>query len=559
MAGNSEADLKSLRPVIRGSSEKAQASFAFGMASKAADSFLVADKSKAPKSLEGEAKKGAGAGAKVVSGKVYCDGTDAVFVTDDASSAVEKGLDAWLKLHKLGLSADVGKPEPAEEGEEDGPKIYATETLISRFRFAQRNPVNFAFGPGKEKDASLLALHVRRSGKMMFRGIKRENHAIRGAWGVLNMEGRIATFTCEEKPIPGLRKSIRGFLRGRDLRYRVKIFGPEGEVIEPGDEEEDAADLAADQGLPEETGTEGAAPGAPTEPQPTTTTTDDGVGTDAERLEKMRLDVQRMMDPLKEITQKVPSRKEAISALYTQFETARKAGQVGDAQGALDALREQGRTGRADVQALDTMRKQLADREKQLVDLAKSKPDIAAVIRTTYGECKKSLDAGDVATAREKIFELAGIMRTSGTADVPDGTVAYRQMLLRWNRAQTDVATNIQALGAAVLKHPEVLADARVAEVREAVRELPTLVPNFGSALQDALDAMINAGPEAKARGLIAPAATAVENYVKELAGYPELSELEEVAELVGEGNLKFGAALSEALTELQASLRAAA
>ena len=559
MAGNSEADLKSLRPVIRGSSEKAQASFAFGMASKAADSFLVADKSKAPKSLEGEAKKGAGAGAKVVSGKVYCDGTDAVFVTDDASSAVEKGLDAWLKLHKLGLSADVGKPEPAEEGEEDGPKIYATETLISRFRFAQRNPVNFAFGPGKEKDASLLALHVRRSGKMMFRGIKRENHAIRGAWGVLNMEGRIATFTCEEKPIPGLRKSIRGFLRGRDLRYRVKIFGPEGEVIEPGDEEEDAADLAADQGLPEETGTEGAAPGAPTEPQPTTTTTDDGVGTDAERLEKMRLDVQRMMDPLKEITQKVPSRKETISGLYTQFETARKAGQVGDAQGALDALREQGRTGRADVQALDTMRKQLADREKQLVDLAKSKPDIAVVIRTTYGECKKALDAGDVATAREKIFELAGIMRTSGTADVPDGTVAYRALLVRWREAQSTVEANVQTLGRALLANAQVRADPRFPQVERAVPHLSRIVPDFGTKLNDALDAAMNAGAQARAQGLNRAALDVLAEYRAKLSKEDRLSMLEKIARDCGLGNLPLRREFEAAMDEMQQKLAAAA
>lgn len=554
MAGNTSQEAAALGRQIRSAKETEPYSFAFGLAKSAADSTLVLDKSKAPKSLESEAKRGAGNGAKIFSGKVYCDGSDAIFLTDDAPSNGEKAITDWLKHHKISLSVDVSKPEADGDEDDEGPKIYLTETLITRFRFALRNPVNFAFGPGKEKGAALLALHPRRGGRMMYRGIRRENHSIRGNWGILEMEGRVANFRCDEKPIPGLRKQIRAFLRSRDLRYRVKVFAPEGEVIEPGDEEEDALDLAAEQQGQQDT-TQDPQPEAPTTAPPG----DDGAGTDAQRLEQMRAQMQRMIDPLKEIAEKVPARRAEIRDLHQRFQRAQQAADVAEASNVLDALREHGRAGRADMQALATMRERLDAQLPELQRLFQQRPDDAPVIRSTWQRCDAALKAGDVATAREALFELASIAGSRERPDIPRGTVNFRQLLLRWNGAQRQVATNIQALGTALLAHADVQRDARFEQVRRAVAELPRVVPQFGDELQDALDAIINAGPEAKARGLIQPAIDAVRSYAAELDKYPEMTELEALARMVGAGNLRLGTELGEALSELQETLRAAA
>lgn len=565
MAGNTTAEATTLGRLVRSAKEEQPFAFAFALSRTPAESALAVDKSKSPKSLEADAKKTAGSGAKVFSGQVFCDGSEAIFLTDDAPSNGAKGITDWLKHHKISLSVDISKPEAPSQGEEDeeGPKIYATETLISRFRFAQRNPVNFAFGPGKEKDNALLALHPRRGGKMMFRGIKRENHAIRGAWGVLEMEGRIAIFRCEEKPIPGLRKMIRAFLRGRDLRFRVKIFGPEGEVVEPGDEEEDAADL---QETPQEQSGQQeqspSPPGGPQTEQQTPAPQDDAIGPDAQRLAQMRDQMQRMLDPLKEIAQKVPTRSTAIREQYGAFEAAVKARDVGTAQTALDALREQGRTGRADMQALATMRERLDGMLSQLQQLFQQRPNDAEYIRTMWKQCDAALKAGSVAEAREALFELAAIAKppvNPATDGAPErGTVQFRQLLLRWKGAQTTLEANVKDLASALLADAGVQADPRFDDVKGLIGDLHTLLPSFGEDLQDAVDDIINAGPQAKEQGLFRPAVTVVDNYLRELSDYPELTGMDEIASMLGV-SLKFDSVLRDSLREIRATLTAAA
>lgn len=584
MAGNTANEAAAIGRQIRGAKQAEPYSFAFAIGKATADSAMAVDKSKAPNALEGEVKRASGSGAKVFSGQVYMDGSKAVFASDDAPSSGEKSINDWFKQHKVSLSASVTKAlaqASEDEEEEEGPKIYATETLIARFRFAMRNPVNFAFGPGKTADDGLLALHVRRGGQLLFRNLRRENQSVRGSWGVLEMDGRVANFRCDDTPIPGLRKRIRAFLLSRNLRFRVKIFGPEGEVVEPGDEEEDLQDQQAEQGQPQEgqpaqpQQSESAQPqqaepaqpqqaeeAAQPEGQATPPPPDDGIGTDAQRLEEMRGQMQRMLDPLKEIAQKVPSRNGPIRDLYGQFDAAQKQGNVSAAQTALDGLREQGRTGRADMQALATMRERLDGMLPQLQQLFQAKPDEADYIRTMWRQCDSALKAGNVTEAREAIFELATITRApvkpSEDGAPGEGTTRFRQILLRWKGAQNTLESNVEELGRTMLADARVQADPRFGEVQAQVGELTQLLPAWGDELQDAVDEIINAGPEAKEQDLFRPAIAVVDDYLKELAGHPELEGLENLAAMLG-SSLKFDTVLRESLREIRATLSAAA
>lgn len=543
MAGNSSNEVATNLRLIRAAKPEETCAFAFGLSRNAADSFLAVDKVKQPKALETDAKKGAASGAKVFSGSVHFDGSRAVFTTEDAPPGSDKALTDWFRHHKATLAVTVAKPqalEPpvsqnADEGLEDGPAIYATETLARRFQAALRNPQHFAFGPGRTPDESLLALHPRREGTMLFRALRQQNKAIRGSWGTLEMDGRVAVFRCEEKPIPGLRKQVRAFLKERELRYRVQVFGPEGEVIEPGDEEEDAADPQGNA--------------APTQ----------GQQEDGGELATLRQRMAQMLPTLQEIARTLPPRSQAVRDQYQAFDTAQKANDLATARTAFGALLDIGRAGRADMAALQELRKRADALLPELQKAAAVDAALRGPIREQWQQCDGAIKGGDVARGRVLLTELAALLPSGGMARAPGGTVAYRQLLLRWRQAQATVSSNLDTLGRALLANGEVQADPRFAQVQRAVGRLSRLVPQFGEALDDALDAAMNAGDQAGPQGLNRAALTVLSQYRTQLQAQPALSTLEQVAKLCGAGDLKLHREFTDAMDELQQTLAAAA
>ena len=557
--GNSAAEATALARQIRGAKEGSPLNFAFAMARNPADSALALG-SKPGKSLEADAKKAAGTGARVFSGTVHAEGSKAIFASDDAPSNGERGIGDWVRHHKLGLGVNVTEDYAnvtEDEEEAEGPKMYATEMLIRRFRMALRNPMHFGFGPGRSPEESLLALHPRREGQMLYRGIRRENHAIRGSWGMVALEGRVATFTCTEKPIPGLRKQVRAFLRGRDLRYRVKILGPEGEVLEPGDEEEDAADLAAERAAAPASGTD--APGSPSPAEAggdAPVEADDGVDSDAKRLDSMRDQMKRMLPALQEIAQTLASRGVDIRTAHQAFRAALKDRDVKGAQDAFDALREHGRAGRADVQALATMRERLDAQVPELQRLYKARPEDAQAIRQPFQRADIALKLGDVRLARATLLELASIMKAAQASaareaapqgapqrTAPADTPAFRrlvtQRIAEWREAQKQVADDLDRLANTVLARDDVLAHPRLPEIRKAMSELPGLLPDFGGKLETLLEGALNGGSVAAVLG---DARGVIGDYRKSLSAASKLAAFEaftrtnmnDNAELVG-------------------------
>ena len=226
MPGNDPKEAATVGRELRSSKESEPCAFAFGTAKKASDGILLVDDSKKPGTLVTQALRRSD--GRVFSGSVYCKGAKAIFASDDAPSNGARLLNEWLKFHKIGASATVTKDLAGvgEDEEEEASKIYANDMLIRRFRQARRAPVQFAFGPVKDPSQSLLALHPRREGRMLFRALRKENGAKRGSWGTVKLEGRVASFTVTNKPIPELRKRIRSFLRHRELRFRVMIVEP---------------------------------------------------------------------------------------------------------------------------------------------------------------------------------------------------------------------------------------------------------------------------------------------------------------------------------------------
>lgn len=226
MAGNDTKEARATARELRYSEEQEPAAFAFATAADPSEAVLLVDDSKKPATLATlAARRSDGA---VFSGMAFAKGSKAIFASDSAPSSGARMLNAWFKFHGIGMRAEVikGYAFVSDDEEEEIAEIYATDMILRRLRMARRMKMHFAFGPAKDPANTLLALHPRRDGKMLFRNIRKENGAVKGSWGIVSTAGRVATFNVTNKVVPEMRKKVRSFLFSRALRYRVVIVDP---------------------------------------------------------------------------------------------------------------------------------------------------------------------------------------------------------------------------------------------------------------------------------------------------------------------------------------------
>ena len=223
---------------------------------------------------------------------------------------------------------------------------------------------------------------------------------------------------------------------------------------------------------------------------------------------------------------------------------------LGERQHVLRALRRQ-RIGMHDI-GVQPLRAGLDAVEQRVGKLEDSAPFTVEIMalraRLTAGQ--EAGLSGDIDALEARLTSA----ERAATAPIPVGGTPFRRLLVRWSQAQSAVASNINILGQAILAHPEVQADPRFAQVRDAVSGLRQLVPDFGNDLRSAIDVLINAGSAATPEQQRAARDTA-RTYAASLRNYPALTDLEELARMVGAGNLSFGTALQQTLEELQGEL----
>lgn len=126
---------------------------------------------------------------------------------------------------------------------------------------------------------------------------------------------------------------------------------------------------------------------------------------------------------------------------------------------------------------------------------------------------------------------------------------------MRWRDAQAQFDANLNAVGTTLLARPDIQADPRLEEIKQAVAALPRLVPEFGGKLEDVLDAGINAVDPAEAARLATEGIAAIDAYRQQLAAASHLVELEQFAAKDLGAGLALHGTLDEALVELKQQL----
>lgn len=157
--------------------------------------------------------------------------------------------------------------------------------------------------------------------------------------------------------------------------------------------------------------------------------------------------------------------------------------------------------------------------------------------------------------------EIAAASRAARNAEavVEAGShVAYGKLRLRWVRAKSTTLSRLDTFCSKMLQDPEVQQDPRFPQVQEILPTLTDAIPSFGSALQDALDALekLSAAPVPADRAMaLSDALAALESYRRTLDAATEFAELSDFAQ--GEYGTDLAGDLVAALSELEAGLTA--
>lgn len=146
--------------------------------------------------------------------------------------------------------------------------------------------------------------------------------------------------------------------------------------------------------------------------------------------------------------------------------------------------------------------------------------------------------------------DAAATPRTTGRAP---GAVSFAKLQLSWRDAQAKVKADLAGFAGTLLAHPAVKADPRYDQVRQVADGFADLVPSFGERLEDALNAIINAGRVTPELGR--ESAAAIADYRGALARVPELLKLEAFARTHLGVDVPAHAELDRTLGALDASL----
>jgi hypothetical protein len=446
--------------------------FGFGVGDKPASHVLIVDKTKHGDALAALAKKEPGVKASC-GGTVVWSGSKAVFASERPVPNLDNMIDQWVKAGKVSLSYDVlagkaeiekaEKAEAAKAEKDKGPEKpkqdkkspFSKEQVVRRLKQAKTKDMHFAFGlsPDPKSKPHALILHPIKTGDKLFRLAKKANGAVRKCWGMVTLEGALAIFTCEEKPIPGLKRSIKALFKGWKLPFRVQIMGPEGEDLDPNerDEEmtgEELAALAAFENAPEEPDDEDDdLEDVPEEEEPETETAEP---VDPRAIEALRAELARLLPRLQNIAKGAPIYTAPVRDTYQNCTHALDAGDLQSAQSLFAELGVIAEEGDALLAALATAHQTLEALLPQLKPIVANDKERGPEVRENYAACDKALKAGELDEGQRLLALLQGVVGGSSAG----GSIIDRWRAAReaWNGALELTDQQISALQAELKK-----------------------------------------------------------------------------------------------------------
>jgi len=110
-------------------------------------------------------------------------------------------------------------------------------------KLARKQPVSFAFSPGKTDPETLFGMHRRKPPALLGKSAKKEGSGVKVAFGTCEVTGKVMELTCE-RVIPAMAKRLKRYLKSQKVMLNVSIMDPEGVLLES-----DVEDLPDDPSL----------------------------------------------------------------------------------------------------------------------------------------------------------------------------------------------------------------------------------------------------------------------------------------------------------------------
>jgi hypothetical protein len=203
------------------------------------------------------------------------------------------------------------------------------------------------------------------------------------------------------------------------------------------------------------------------------------------------------------------------------------------------------------------LRQRLSDLGPMLQELRDADPAsfaaLAGMLRTLVDTLSAPDAEAQVGALEAAVAKAVSSARVNSAAASVGLKIDSKKLLIRWRDAQTTVNETLAQLGQVILAREDVKKDPRQAKVLEAVKALPTLVPEFGGALEGLLDKGVSAGSYA---GVAAETLTVIANYRQRLAGAAQLHAFQKLAQS-DLGGAELISTLDGALGEIEQELKA--
>lgn len=222
---------------------------------------IEAHKSKSVDAMR-KAARSNGGGAKGVWGTLTVSGKQLTIECDELpAGSFDKIIRKHFSERGQNIQAEIrlredGVPEkaaPAEAGpqtdDDEDDEDVAEDDYSGIIKLARKKAFNFAWLEGA--DAPILKANIRKPIDAMVKAAKRDGGGVKGAWGVMTVEGKTVVLTCEDEPPQSFAKKARQQLKSQGIAMMVEIRTPAGSQMSDEDEDEEEVQMGASADEPD--------------------------------------------------------------------------------------------------------------------------------------------------------------------------------------------------------------------------------------------------------------------------------------------------------------------
>ncbi len=365
--------------------------------------------------------------------------------------------------HIRAIKGTGRRPAPDAGGDVLGEYAVSGPELKKMIKLARKQPMPFAFNPGKSEEEHYLGMHRKRSVQVLVQEAKSVGPGPKVAFGMAEVDRKLLRLTCE-RVLPMLAKRVKKYLKYNKVALNVEIMDADGNILESDIEE----------GLPDD---------------PSLFEDEDAPSAEATKTSEQTQDAKALARKLVEMRNQgaaLPTpQRDKVGRALSQLADWLKAGELGKVNAGLGSVskllaslpstpsQEQGhereqtpRQEQASDVGIDTDRLRetikglLSTLPGDIQTLAKANPDTAAKLAAAMGHAKTLIQKGDLPKALDLLMRcadgLATAQKAARTAEaqevVPEGLVAQRVHDIELLHSQWQVSRmrSVDGLGALV-------------------------------------------------------------------------------------------------------------